>query len=75
MNALLVRIVAAAPASSGPLPLEALVLYENGMGYVERRGVVPPGKVAESALEPGQLDDALKALVVRGSSKGGAVTT
>ncbi|MEW6433049.1 MAG: hypothetical protein AB1730_16215 [Myxococcota bacterium] len=58
---LLASVVLAAPA---PLPLKTLVLYENGVGYFERRGVVAPGKVAEIPLEAGQLDDALKSLVV-----------
>jgi len=64
MHALFLLAVAAAPASPGPLPLKALVLYENGVGYFERRGLVAPGKVAEIPLESGQLDDALKSLVV-----------
>ncbi|MCC6336237.1 MAG: hypothetical protein IT380_19895 [Myxococcales bacterium] len=64
MHTLLALVVAAAPASPGPLPLKTLVLYENGVGYFERRGSVPAGKVAEIPLESGQLDDALKSLVV-----------
>lgn len=68
MHALLALVVAAAPASPAPLPLKTLVLYENGVGYFERRGVVAPGKVAEIPLESGQLDDALKSLVVMSAS-------
>lgn len=63
MHALLALVIAAAPAQSR-LPLKTLVLYENGVGYFERRGPVPAGGVAEIPLEPGQLDDALKSLVV-----------
>jgi hypothetical protein len=40
------------------------VLYENGLGYFERQGQVAKGEVAWIPLEPGQLDDALKTLVV-----------
>ncbi len=58
-----VSLLTAAPAASR-LPLKALVLYENGLGYFERKGPVGAGKVAEIPLEPGQLDDALKSLVV-----------
>ncbi len=63
MLALLFVALAAAPAQSR-LPLKTLVLYENGVGYFERRGAVTSGSVAEIPLEPGQLDDALKSLVV-----------
>ncbi len=63
MHALLFVALAAAPAQSR-LPLKTLVLYENGVGYFERRGAVSSGSVAEIPLEPGQLDDALKSLVV-----------
>ena len=63
MHALLLLALAAAPAQSR-LPLKALVLYENGVGYFERRGAVSSGQVAEIPLEPGQLDDVLKSLVV-----------
>ncbi len=56
--------VAAGDARSTPLPLRSLVLYENGVGYFERRGAVAAGQVAEIPLEAGQLDDALKSLVV-----------
>jgi hypothetical protein len=64
MHALLLLLLAAPPASQARLPLKTLVLYENGVGYFERRGTVPTGAVAEIPLEPGQLDDALKSLVV-----------
>lgn len=63
MHALLLLLIAANPAQS-KLPLKTLVLYENGVGYFERRGPVTPGSVAEIPLEPGQLDDVLKSLVV-----------
>lgn len=60
--ALLVLSLSAAPPAR--LPLKSLVLYENGLGYFERRGQVARGDVAWIPLEPGQLDDALKTLVV-----------
>lgn len=63
--ALALVLVAAAPAATpAKLPLKTLVLYENGVGYFERKGAVRPGAVAEIPLEAGQLDDALKSLVV-----------
>jgi|CXWL01.1.fsa_nt_gi hypothetical protein len=60
-------IVAAAPVpqtTAARLPLRALVLYENGLGYFERKGPMREGQVAEIPLEPGQLDDALKSAVI-----------
>lgn len=70
MHALLFVLLAAAPTQSR-LPLKTLVLYENGVGYFERRGAVSSGSVAEIPLEPGQLDDALKSLVVVSTQGGG----
>lgn len=63
MHALWLIVASAAPGGSS-LPLKSLVLYENGLGYFERRGTLAAGSVAEIPLEPGQLDDALKSLVV-----------
>src|SRR5436309_13669518 len=65
----LALLLAAAPAASASssahkLPLKTLVLYENGLGYFERKGALPQGTTAEIPLEPGQLDDALKSMVV-----------
>jgi hypothetical protein len=51
-------------AQPARLPLTHLVLYENGVGYFERRGTLGQGATAEIPLEAGQLDDALKSLVV-----------
>lgn len=62
--ALLLALLLAAPPQPARLPLKTLVLYENGVGYFERKGPVPAGGVAEIPLEPGQLDDTLKSLVV-----------
>ena len=63
MLALLLLAAAPVPAAA-KLPLKSLTLYENGIGYFERRGQLPAGAVAEIPLEPGQLDDALKSMVV-----------
>jgi hypothetical protein len=62
---LLVLASCSASGNSGaPLPLRSLTLYELGVGYYERDGNLKSGSVAEIPLEPGQLDDALKTLVV-----------
>ena len=60
----LVASLALATSPSPKLPLKSLVLYENGLGYYERSGVLPSGAVVDLPLEPGQLDDALKSMVV-----------
>jgi len=61
MLALTLTLLAASPPK---LPLKSLMLYENGVGYFERKGPMAAGSVAEIPLEPGQLDDALKSMVV-----------
>lgn len=52
------------PSHAPALSLKSLVLYENGVGYFERRGSIGFGSTAEIPLEAGQLDDALKSLVI-----------
>ncbi len=46
------------------LPLKSLRLYETGVGYFERSGVVGPAEGATLPVPAGHLDDALKSLVV-----------
>lgn len=58
-------ILSFALSAAPNLPLKTVVLYENGVGYFERRGALQHGATAQIALEPGQLDDVLKSLVVR----------
>jgi hypothetical protein len=50
-----------------PLPLARVTLYENGVGYFERAGELAVGGEATLPVGPGQLDDALKTLVVLSS--------
>jgi hypothetical protein len=49
----------------GTLPLTRVRLYETGVGYFERAGVVPAGDTS-LPVPAGHLDDALKTLVVLG---------
>jgi hypothetical protein len=60
----LTLLLAAAPPAPPRLPLKSRMLYENGVGYFERKGAMSAGSVAEIPLESGQLDDALKSMVV-----------
>jgi len=49
------------------LPLSRVRLYETGVGYFERAGVVPAGDIRlRLPIPAGHLDDALKTLVVLG---------
>jgi hypothetical protein len=53
---------ATAPVST--LPLKRLRLYETGVGYFERSGVLSQDEHAGLPIPAGHLDDALKTLVV-----------
>jgi len=57
--------LALAAPRSGTLPLTRVRLYETGVGYFERAGVVPAGDTS-LPVPAGHLDDALKTLVVLG---------
>ncbi len=63
----------AAAKAPAVLPLRRVRLYENGIGYFERRGVLASGDVG-LPVPAGHLDDALKSLVVLGSGKGTKVS-
>ena len=51
------------------LPLKRLRLYETGVGYFERTGVIASGATAMLPVPAGHVDDALKTLTV--SAPGG----
>ncbi len=55
------------------LPLRRVRLYENGIGYFERRGMLASGDVG-LPVPAGHLDDALKSLVVLGGGSGTKVS-
>jgi len=60
-----------AAAREKTLPLKRVRLYETGVGYFERGGIVPVGAGDVSLRLPlpaGHLDDALKTLVVLGGN-------
>ncbi len=66
--------VARKNAATEPLPLRTLRLYETGMGYFERSGSVGTKAITQLPVPAGQLDDALKSLVVLRGGGGGQVT-
>lgn len=55
------------------LPLRRVRLYESGIGYFERRGMLASGDVG-LPVPAGHLDDALKSLVVLGGGAGTKVS-
>jgi len=68
--------LAAAPAAplpgarSSPLPVRRVVLYENGVAFVERRGRVIGRAEVRLSVKPSQMDDVLKSLFVLDLGRG-----
>ena len=62
-----------APSS---LPIRRVVLYSNGVAYIERRGVVTGNAEINLSFKQSQIDDVLKSMVVLdlGQGKIGAVS-
>ncbi|HMM80148.1 MAG TPA: hypothetical protein PKC65_09010 [Pyrinomonadaceae bacterium] len=69
---------AAAPMSSAAstLPIKRVVLYSNGVAYIERRGVVTGDAEIDLRFRQSQVDDVLKSMVVidRGQGKIGSIS-
>ncbi len=61
------------PKGSAGLKVSKVVLYQNGVGYFERRGVVR-GKKLEVRVRPDQINDVLKSLTVL-ERKGGRASS
>ncbi|MFT3744673.1 MAG: hypothetical protein QM785_10335 [Pyrinomonadaceae bacterium] len=75
------RRAVAAPAAQKPnaaasLPIRRVVLYSNGVAYIERRGMVDGNAEIELPFKQSQVDDVLKSMVVLdlGQGKIGAVS-
>jgi hypothetical protein len=66
VSAWLAAAPVAPPAGSTPsaLPVRRVVLYENGVAFVERRGRVSGSAEVRLSVKPSQMDDVLKSLVV-----------
>ncbi|HEV2859503.1 MAG TPA: carboxypeptidase regulatory-like domain-containing protein [Pyrinomonadaceae bacterium] len=67
----------AAPAPAGQtLPIRRVVLYSNGVAYVERRGTVTGRAEVNLSFKQSQVDDVLKSMVVLDLGRGriGAVS-
>jgi len=65
-----------AAVASNPLPIKRVILYSNGVAYVERRGYVTGDAQVDLSFKQSQVDDVLKSMVVLdlGNGKIGAVS-
>lgn len=63
-------------SAAGKLPIRRVILYSNGVAYVERRGVVTGNAEINLSFKQSQVDDVLKSMVVLdlGQGKIGAVS-
>ena len=71
--------ISAAPAASvaaNSLPIRRVILYSNGVAYIERRGIVTGNAEVNLSFKQSQVDDVLKSMVVLdlGQGKIGAVS-
>lgn len=59
--------------SQAQLPVTRVVLYQNGIGYFERKGKIK-GNMLTLQIRPSQINDLLKSLTVIDRSKGRAMS-
>lgn len=66
----------AAAANSASLPIRRVILYSNGVAYIERRGFVTGNAEINLSFKQSQVDDVLKSLIVLDLDQGriGAVS-
>ena len=65
-----------APKAPQALPIKRVVLYSNGVAYIERRGFVTGSASVDLSFKQSQVDDVLKSMIVLDLGKGkiGAVS-
>ena len=77
-NATAVLPAVSAPINSAvnTLPIRRVVLYSNGVAYIERRGIVTGNAEVNLSFKQSQVDDVLKSMIVLdlGQGKIGAVS-
>jgi len=66
----------AAARSAQTLPIRRVILYSNGVAYIERRGTVTGRAEIDLSFKQSQVDDVLKSMVVLDLGRGriGAVS-
>jgi hypothetical protein len=64
------------PAVSNALPIRRVILYSNGVAYIERRGTVTGNAEINLSFKQSQVDDVLKSMIVLDLGQGriGAVS-
>ncbi|MBV9924505.1 MAG: hypothetical protein JOZ96_05635, partial [Acidobacteria bacterium] len=55
---------ASAPRNAQTLPIRRVILYSNGVAYIERRGTVTGHAEIDLSFKQSQVDDVLKSMVV-----------
>ena len=62
--------------NSQMLPIKRVILYSNGVAYIERRGIVKGNAKIDLSFKQSQVDDVLKSMIVLDLGKGriGAVS-
>src|SRR5690348_8834260 len=60
----------ASTESSTNLPIRRVILYSNGVAYIERRGFVSGNAEISLSFKQSQVDDVLKSMVVLDLGKG-----
>ncbi len=60
-------------ASADQLPIRRVILYSNGVAYVERRGTVSGAAEINLSFKQSQVDDVLKSMVVLDLGKGSKI--
>lgn len=56
--------IAASSNSTSQLPIKRVILYSNGVAYIERRGMVSGNAQIDLSFKQSQVDDVLKSMVV-----------
>ena len=66
----------APPEAGAQLPIKRVILYSNGVAYIERRGIVSGDARIDLSFKQSQVDDVLKSMVVLDLGQGriGAVS-
>ncbi len=66
----------AAQTATNQLPIRRVILYSNGVAYVERRGIVSGNAEVNLSFKQSQVDDVLKSMIVLDLGQGniGAVS-
>lgn len=65
-----------APSTVSSLPIRRVILYSNGVAYIERRGMISGNAEINLSFKQSQVDDVLKSMVVLDLNQGkiGAVS-